>query len=180
MVTVARWTCSWQLGVSVTHVLTGFPQSFPVDFALGLVRLLEPPVGVYSRPRIRDALPSGVSWDEHTSIRLGAFPGSESSTNDPSYPRWCASVFQGPSGSLSLSPLCLGVCLEFASQYRGYRSGCLCARSDVGRGGGGEHSAECLRCGVCVRLVAQLAELSDPCPCGPFKDRLFAADRAAL
>ena len=96
LVTVTRWTCCWYQDVIVMHAITGSPHSFPVSPSLGLLRLFELSVGAYSHPRSRDQLPSGSSWDEHTSINLGSSPRFENSMNDPSYPRWCTSLFHGP------------------------------------------------------------------------------------
>ena len=84
------------------------PHSLPVSPSLRLLRLFELSVDAYSQPRGRDPLPPGTSGENLTSISLGASPGSENSTNDPSYPRWCTNLFQEPSGSLSLPPCVLG------------------------------------------------------------------------
>ena len=92
----------------VVHAITGPPHSLLVSPSLGLLRLLELSVGAYSHPRSMDPPPSGSSWDEHTSINIGFSPGFDNSMNDPLYPRWCASLFHGPSTFLSLLPCLLG------------------------------------------------------------------------
>ena len=87
---------------------------------------------------------------------------------------------RGQAGRWAYPPCVLGSVWSSPPSIAVSAFGYICIRSDVGQGGVGEHSAECLRCGVRVRLVAQLAEPSDPCPRELFEDRSFVADSAAF
>ena len=68
---------------------------FPVAPSPGLLCVLVATDGQNYDPFSEDFPSSTYVWDEHRSIGLVSFSGSEISTKVPGYPWWCVSSFQG-------------------------------------------------------------------------------------